>query len=359
MPQSDFMKAAIERVWPLVLLSLILLAIVAVAAVGADAIGYRSLDRTVTEALIRIVMVVGIYIFIGNSGVISFGHIGFVCIGAYGTAMLTANVRLKSLNLTGLPDFIRYETYDLVTAAAFGGILSAVVALLIGIALMRLSGIAASIATFAFLAIVQTVYLNWDEVTGGAGSIARIPRYVDMWVALAWAVVTMIAAWWFQRSKYGLSLKASRENEVAAKAAGVDIFRERLIAFTISGFFCGIAGVLYAHYLGTITPNNFYMQMTFVALSMLVVGGINSLSGAVLGVVVITFIIETLRQAEKGFEIGQVEYALPSGVQEIALGIIMLLILIFRSGGLTMNREVYWPFRTKTGSAGGGMTRAS
>ena len=100
---------------------------------------------------------------------ISFGHIGFVCIGAYGTAMLTANVRLKSLNLTGLPDFIRLETYDIVTAAAFGGLLSAVVALLIGIALMRLSGIAASIATFAFLAIVQTVYLNWDNVTGGAG----------------------------------------------------------------------------------------------------------------------------------------------------------------------------------------------
>ena len=92
---------------------------------------------------------------------------------------------------------------------------------------------------------------------------------------------------------------------------------------------------------------------------MLVVGGINSLSGAVLGVVVITFIIETLRQAEKGVEIGQVEYSLPSGVQEIALGIIMLLILIFRSGGLTMNREVYWPFRSKTGSGGTGMTRAS
>lgn len=359
MPKNDFVKGVIERAWPLILLGLILLAIVVVAELGANEIGYRSLDRTVTEALIRIVLVVGIYIFIGNSGVISFGHIGFVCVGAYATAMLTANVRLKSLNLTGLPDFIRLETYDIVTAAAVAGLFSALVALLIGIALMRLSGIAASIATFAFLAIIQTVYLNWDAVTGGAGSIARIPRYVDMWVALAWALVTMIAAWWFQRSKYGLSLKASRENEVAAKAAGVNIFRARLIAFTISGFFCGIAGVLYAHYLGTITPNNFYLNMTFVALSMLVVGGINSLSGAVLGVVVITAVIEVLRQAEKGVEIGQVEYALPSGVQEIALGIIMLVILIFRSGGLTMNREVYWPFRTKTGSAARGMTRAS
>ena len=360
MQQKNYLSEFIERSWPLILMTLILLVICLVVDFTAkDVFDYRSLERTVTEALIRIVLVVGIYIFIGNSGVISFGHIGFVCIGAYGTAMLTANVRLKSLNLTGLPDFIRFETYDVVTSALAAGLLSAVVALVIGIALMRLSGIAASIATFAFLAIIQTVYLNWDNVTGGAGSIARIPRYVDIWVAFGWVVVTMIAAWWFQRSKYGLSLKASRENEVAAKAAGVNIFRERLIAFTISGFFCGIAGVLYAHYLGTITPNNFYLAMTFVALSMLVVGGINSLSGAVMGVVVITFVIEVLRQAEKGVDIGEVEYALPSGVQEIALGVIMLLILIFRSGGLTMNREIYWPFKSKTGAATSAMTRAS
>jgi len=360
MVQGDMRSFLIERIWPLLLLIVIVTVIAALVAwTAADVFGYRSLERTVTEALIRIVLVVGIYIFVGNSGVISFGHIGFVCLGAYSTAMLTANVRLKSLNLTGLPDFIRYETYDVVTAAAVGGLTAAVVALLIGIALMRLSGIAASIATFAFLAIVHTVYMNWDSVTGGAGSIARIPRYVDIWVALAWAVVTMIVAWWFQRSKYGLSLKASRENEVAAKASGVNIFRERLIAFTISGFFCGIAGVLYAHYLGTITPTNFYLNMTFIALSMLVVGGINSLSGAVLGVVVITFVIETLRQAERGFTVGAVEYALPSGVQEIALGVIMLLILIFRPGGITANREIYWPFKSREAGGGGGMTRAS
>ncbi|MEQ8500443.1 MAG: hypothetical protein RIB84_13680, partial [Sneathiellaceae bacterium] len=92
MPQKNYMKELIERAWPLILLTLILLVICLVVDLAAkEVFDYRSLERTVTEALIRIVLVVGIYIFIGNSGVISFGHIGFVCIGAYGTAMLTAN----------------------------------------------------------------------------------------------------------------------------------------------------------------------------------------------------------------------------------------------------------------------------
>lgn len=333
--------AAIRRHSTLVILTVGLLLLVGLF----ELIGDRSLSRTVTEALIRVVVVVGMYIFIGNSGVLSFGHIGFMAIGAYATAWQTCCPRLKPLNLRGLPDFLLDNTFPVLPASIASGLLTAVVALIIGVALMRLSGIAASIGTFAFLAIVNVVYSNWDSVTGGTGSVVGIPVYVNMWVALAWAAIAILTAYLYQRSRFGLALRASREDEVAARAAGVNIFRQRLFAYVISAFFLGIGGVLHGHWLGIINPDEFYLVLTFLTLAMLVVGGINSLSGAVVGVVVISALIEILRQFESGVTIAGVEMSLPSGVQEIALGVLMLLILIFRNSGIMGNKEITWPWK--------------
>ena len=132
-------------------------------------------------------LVAGLYIFVGNSGVISFGHIGFMCIGAYAAAWFTIPPMMKQVSLPGLPDFLIQTQLPIFVSAAFAGLLAALFALIVGRILMRLSGIAASIATFAMLAVINVVYSNWDSVTGGTGSIVGIPFYTGIWTALGGA----------------------------------------------------------------------------------------------------------------------------------------------------------------------------
>jgi branched-chain amino acid transport system permease protein len=138
-------------------------------------------------------------------------------------------------------------------------------------------------------------------------------------------------------------LRASRDDDVAAKASAVRIVRERLIAFVLSAAMVGAGGGLYAEFLGSMTVNQFSLEMTVVTLAMLVVGGIGSLSGAIVGVVVVTFVIQFLRTFEHGVSIHGVKLLLPSGSQEIGLGVVMALILILRPTGLTRGREIGAP----------------
>jgi branched-chain amino acid transport system permease protein len=339
-------RAHIRRYWPLVTLIVLVLLVGAMAS----AIDDSEFDQTATELMIRLVVVVGIYVFVGNSGITSFGHIGFMAIGAYASAWQTCCQALKPLTMPGLPSFLLHTTVPFEPSVVLSGLLAAAIALIVGFFIMRLSGIAASISTFAFLAIVNVVYSNWRGVTGGTSSIVGIPVVVDVWTAILWVIIALVGGYLFQISRFGLSLRASRDDEIAAKAAGVHVVRQRLLAFVISAFFVGIGGALYSHFLGVLTTDAFYLSLTFITLAMLVIGGIGSLAGAVIGVIVISVLIEALRQLEKGVTLGALTVALPSGFQEILLGVVMLLILIYRSRGLTNSRELIWPFRNGNGS---------
>ena len=331
----------IREFWPPLILTVGLLIVVVVFEFA----GNNIINQTVTEALIRVIVVVGLYIFIGNSGIISFGHIAFMMIGAYGAAWQTCCPLTRDIFMPGLPEYLLTHSNDFLPAVVIGGLLSAAVAAVAGVALMRLSGIAASIGTFAFLMICYSFYLRWSAWTGGASSVVGIPYDTTPWAAYGFAVVTIVAAYVYSRSRFGLALRASREDEVAAKAAGINVMVQRLVAFVISAFFVGMAGGLYGHFLGMITVDTFYLSLTFITLAMLVVGGMQSLSGAVVGVAVISFLIEILRQLEAGFEIGSGAFKLPSNSAEVGLGVAMLLILIFRPRGITRNTEIYWPWR--------------
>lgn len=319
---------------------LLLIAILLAITVLVWSFGSGTLQRTVVEMLIRVTLVVGIWIFVGNSGIMSFGHIGFMCLGAYAAAWFTIPPMLKEITLRGLPEFVRTNQFPFWPAALAASLLPAVVAAILGPVLMRLAGIAASIATFAMLAVINTVYANWSSVTGGTSSIVGIPVRTNVWLALGFAAAAIVIAYLYAISRSGLAVRAARDEAIAAQASGVHIERERTIAFVISAFVCGAAGVLYAHFLGIVTPDAFFLTATFVALSMLVVGGINSLSGAVIGVVTISTIIQLLRWMERGVAVGDTTLAIPSGSQEIAIGVIMIVILIFRPSGIMGNREL-------------------
>ena len=323
---------------PLVLIGILLLFVGTVTLMGD-----KALARMAAETLIRVVLVVGLWIFVGNSGVVSFGHAGYMAIGAYCSAWLTLKPQMKALFLPDLPSWLAQAEWPVFPAAIVSGLLAALIALISGAAILRLSGIAASIATFAFLAIVNTVYSNWEGVTGATSSVVGLARYVDQWVALAWAAAAIIAANLYANSASGLALRATREDEVAASASGINMYRHRLLSLVVSGFFTGVSGALLGHSIGVLNPDSFYLGITFISLALLVIGGIGSLSGAVVGVLSLSLVIETLVRLEQGVTIGATEMALPSGAQEILIGIVMILVLILRPAGLLAGKELRLP----------------
>lgn len=331
--------AFLEKAWPVLVLVLPLVA----AVVLADLYGSVLLKRTITDALIKIVIVVGLYIFIGNTGIVSFGHIGFAGLAAYFATWMTCCPMMKPITMTGLPDFLRMETYPLWSSALVSVVAAGVAALVIGLVLMRLSGLAASISTLAALFIFHAVYANWDSVTMGRASIVGIPTFVTLWVGLGAAVLAIVVAYLYQISSRGLAARAARDDEVAAQASGISLYWNRLIAFVISGMVVGLGGVLQVHFMGTISVNAFYLGLTFITLAMLVVGGMRSLGGAVVGVVVVTTIADVFRRLEVGVDLVGTRLSTPTGTQEMFLAALMLLILIFRKDGLIGRNELRLP----------------
>jgi branched-chain amino acid transport system permease protein len=328
-----------RRLWPL----LVLVALVGAIAL-ASSFAPPVMQRRATQGLVNLIAVVGLYVFVGNSGVLSFGNVAFMAVGGYVSALLTMKAAAKSVFLPDLPERLAAAEWPSIAGALAGGGAAAFMALLVGLPLMRLSGISASIATFAVLVITNAVLGNWTTVTGGQNSLMGLPLYVGLWTAFAWAIAAIVVAFIYQESRSGLLLRASREDEAAAAASGVFIVRERLIAFVISGFLSGIAGVLLVHFLGTARVETFYLDLTFLIVAMLVIGGMRSLTGAVLGAIVIAALTEFLRQAEVGISVGSATLAAPAGFGDAILALLMLLIILFRPKGMAGGKEVSWPF---------------
>jgi branched-chain amino acid transport system permease protein len=231
---------------------------------------------------------------------------------------------------------------SLALAAAVGGVL----ALVVGLPLMRLSGLAAGIATFAVLEITHNVLREWTKIGPGATTLSLVPETTDALQATVGALLVVAVAWAYQRSRRGRLLRASREDAAAAQAVGVHVHRERLWAFALSGVLAGFAGGLLVHVLGNITTEQVYLELTFITLAMLVVGGLTSLWGAVVGALVVSALETFLERAEDGVEAG-VSVDLPQGTRLIILGAIMALVLIVRPSGLTGGREFGLPRRRR------------
>ncbi|WP_349295361.1 branched-chain amino acid ABC transporter permease (plasmid) [Thioclava sp. 'Guangxiensis'] len=346
MAQTD-MKSFLRSQWtPIVLIGALAIVTAIVSLVAGLAV-----QTFWTEILIRIILVTGFYIFIGNSGIFAFGHAAFACIGGYVAAWLSMDMMFKQIMLSGLPVWVQNTQLMPWIAALAGFLVSGVIAGIIGAVIVRLSDIAASIATFAFLLVVNRIFSNWDSVTGGVAPLTNIPQLGGSWMNFLFMAGALLIAWVFQNSRIGLMLRASRDDEVAALASGISVYRMRLTAFAISGAVMGCGGAIYSFFLGILTVDVFYMSLTFLLLVMLVVGGAGSLTGVVVGVVLVSCVSEVLRMAEEGVALGGHQIALPLGMQQIVLGIFMIFVLINRADGLTGGRELKWPGRARKSGA--------
>jgi branched-chain amino acid transport system permease protein len=300
------------------------------------------LQYVVTEGFVYLVVVVGLYTFIGLSGVVSFGHISFMGVGAYAVSI---PVILRQTLLPALPHWLAHMQLGLVLSALAGGIVAAVFALIIMFPIMRISGLAASITMFAVLIVTYVVESHWTQVTRGTLTMLGIPTDLTRGAAFAAGAVAVCAAWGFERSSAGVRLKAVREDEFAARSVGISVVRARSYAFLLSALLVGIGGALYGHLVGAFSPGDFYLDTTFLTIVMLVVGGTRSLTGAVVGTVLISALQEALNHVESGINLGLFHIPARPGLTQVGLAVVMLLILMFRPSGITRGRDIPFPRR--------------
>jgi branched-chain amino acid transport system permease protein len=214
---------------------------------------------------------------------------------------------------------------------------------------MRLSGLAAGIATFAVLEITQNILGNWEKIGPGPLTLSTVPQTTDLWQATVGAIAVACVAFGYQLSPLGRKLRATREDPFAAQAAGIDVHRQRLWAFTLSGALAGFAGGLFIHFQSTITTD-VYLDYTFLTLAMLVVGGSRSLFGAVVGALVISGLDSFLSDAETD----AVSWLhLRAGTSSVVVAGFMAAVLLFLPQGLTGGREFSIPRALRPGGRSG------
>jgi branched-chain amino acid transport system permease protein len=319
-------------------------AVLVIAAALLGTVVSLSTQSYFTDALVKVAIVVALYVFIGNSGVLSFGHISFVAVGAWTAGVLSVPAAEKPAIMPSLLHVLRDRTVGNLPSLALAALVGGICALIVAVPLMRLSGLAAGIATFGVLEITHNLLRYEERIGPGLNTFSSVPETTGLLQAALGALAVIVVAFVYGRSRFGRMLRATREDSAAARAAGVSVYRQRLTAFVLSGLLAGLAGGLYVHLL-PIGTESLYLDLTFITLAMLVIGGSTSLWGAVVGALAVSALDSYLALAENGTSFLGWHIDLPAGTRVIVVGALMAIVLILRPSGLTGGREfrLRWP----------------
>jgi branched-chain amino acid transport system permease protein len=226
---------------------------------------------------INLIAVLGLSILTGFTGLFSFGHAGFMAIGAYISAIFTARLHLPF-------------ALAIIAGAAAAGFVS----WLIGLLTLKLKGDYFCIATMGFGEAVRVI-LNNIPYVGGARGWESLPKLTNAWWVLALDVICVVVAWNLINSRQGRNMVAVREEELAAQMSGIDVFRHKMVALVVSAIFAGIAGALMANFIQFIRPTMFNMVKSTDLTIMVIFGGLGSISGSVLGTILLVSLPELFR----------------------------------------------------------------
>ncbi|HLE13118.1 MAG TPA: branched-chain amino acid ABC transporter permease [Anaerolineales bacterium] len=321
---------------------ILLAALLLFITIVAEMLGINLIVRIVTVMFTSLILVLGLQLFMGNSGILSFAHIGFMGIGAYASVLFSMTPQAKQLSIPSLYPLLVPIHLPFWAAVLMGALVAALVAAVVSYPLMRLSDAAAVITTFALLVIIHVILVHWDRITNGPRTLFGVDNYTDLWTSALVSMLAIFLVYFFKESRVGLRLRATRDDAYAAASIGINMVSMRWLAFTASAFLAGLGGGLWAHFITSFSPYAFYLTETFVILAMLVVGGPYSVSGAVVGTLVVTAVREGLRGIENYLNIAQVFPQGVYGFTEVVLSIALILILIYRPSGIMGSRELRW-----------------
>jgi branched-chain amino acid transport system permease protein len=334
-----------------VLRTIITLIVCLVAVAGMNLFLAQFIEEYVVQVInlcgVSIILAVSLNVINGLTGQFSLGHAGFMAIGAYVSAYFTTD--LSYFN----PETAEYvseaamisSVWGYVPALIVGGIAAAVAGLIVGIPTLRLKGDYLAIATLGFGEIVRIMITNFEKV-GGANGLSGIPQFTivlsgegsdailldSTFFIFGVVCICILFSLHLQRSTFGRALIAIRENELAAEVMGIPAARLKVTAFVYGAFFAGVAGGLFAHLLQTVTPASFTFMKSVEAVVMLVLGGLGSLTGAVVGAIVLTVLPEALRDVEQQIDL--------PGVRMVVYSLVLILLMIFRPQGIFGQREL-------------------
>jgi branched-chain amino acid transport system permease protein len=288
---------------------------------------------------LRLFMYLGLYIALvvslnlvnGLTDIFSLGHAAFMALGAYTSAFLTLPVARRSFIFPEMPEWFQQFALPFALSLLGGALLAALVALLVGLPLLRLRGHYLSVGTLALLVIVETLATNLTSLTRGPRGINGIPDYTNVWWVWGVAVLIIYLVARLKYSSFGLAFRAIRQDDIAAESLGVPTARYRLLAFCLSAGMAGLIGGLWGHLVGVISPHVFSYGLTFQVVAMLVVGGLGSITGSVVGAAALFLLPEGLRflESEGWF-----------GLSQLLVAGLLIAVMIFRPQGLLGGFEV-------------------
>lgn len=305
------------------------------------------LIRILNTACIYVVAAVAYNLINGITGQFSLGPNGFMAIGGYTVAILMLPLVQKEQVYFLQPliwpfNSFSFPSHLFLLALFLGGVAAALAALLIGIPTLRLRGDYLAIATFGFGEIINVLANNFIPLTNGALGIKGIPEYTNLWWTVNWAFWSVFMIKGLVNSSFGRALKAIRENEVAAEAMGVNLFRHKLLSFVLSGFFAGVAGGLFVTLISTVSPSLFTFTMTFNLLIIIVLGGLGSITGSVVTAFIFAFLQEILREVEAPITIGAWTFPGIPGMRMVVFSVLLVVMMIFYRRGLFGDKEISW-----------------
>ncbi|MFT4105662.1 MAG: branched-chain amino acid ABC transporter permease [Lacrimispora sp.] len=262
-----------------------------------------------TTACYTIIMVASLNLVVGCMGEFSLGHAGFVSVGAYASAIVSNGLTGK-----GLPDIALF-----LIALLAGGIAAGMTGVLVGIPALRLRGDYLAIVTIAFAEIIRVLFCNLT-ITGGGKTMSGILKLSNFYWSFWVMVICVTVMYMYVRSRFGRTVKAIREDYIAAAASGINVTYYKVLTFTVAAFFAGIGGGVYAHYMTAMIPTNFNFMYSAELLSEVIIGGIGSLTGSIIGAAFLSSLPEMMRQF--------------SQYRMLAYSVVLVMVMIFKPGGI-------------------------
>ena len=263
----------------------------------------------ITLLAINCIAALGVSLFTGFTGVFTLGHAGYMAIGAYTAAILT----------------VQYEVH-FIGAIIAGGIVAMIFAYLIGIPTLKLVGDYYTIASLGLGEAIRLVIENWESVTRGARGYPGIENYSSMSVAVGFLLVMGAGMFFLVNSNYGRAFKACRDDYVAASLLGFNTARYRVFSLAISGFYCGVSGALLGGFMSFIQPVMFDMAKSTELVSIVVFGGLGSMSGCLIGTTILTLVTELFRPI--------------SQYRMLVYGLVLVLVMVLRPEGIMGTNEL-------------------
>jgi branched-chain amino acid transport system permease protein len=300
--------------------------------------------RVLNLAAIYAILALSMNLVLGFTGMFSLGHSGFMCVGAYTAAILTMSPASKELiyYMEPIIPILAQIEWPIFPAIVAAGVVAALFGFLVGFPALRLRDDYLAIATLGFAEIIRIIVTNTTSITNGSLGLKNIPSISSIWLYWGAAILTLLVLKRMNTSSWGYAFRAIRDNEIAAEAMGISIFKHKLISFTVGAFFAGIAGALMGFLITSIDPTMFRFLFTFQILLIVVLGGMGSLTGSVISAVVITIMMEVLRIVEQPMNLFGLNIPGLSGMRMVIFSVLLLLVILFYRQGLMGTKEFNW-----------------